>query len=753
MKNNFILRFGSFYNGSGMKIKLLLIACLFMTLGTVSGQKPPLGAGLDGIADYSNSRWFVDVMKFSRAFGLPDQPWTAYTGTFDATTFYPTQSFGLVVISGVSPVYEPFMYGTYKLSFNGQATVTKLNSGVTVSNVVYTAATDLTTADVNFATPGDNQIFLKFTNPVNMNNLRMISPGYSTTNPPLIRNEWVSVLTQFNQFRFMDWLGTNGNPTVTWSDRHLNSLPGRINRKNQGTGCSWEDVCAFANQINRDIWINIPCNANDDYVTQCATLLKANLNPTINVYIEYSNEVWNWSFSQFNDNLNAAKSEVAAGGSTLNNDGSTDQYNWSGRRVVKRIYEISNLFKAVWGESSINSRIRCVVAGQLSYSHSVDLKWFNNTYGAPKNFFWGIANAPYWNDKPIDDTNTSATSTQLLDQLEASKNALFDNRVMDLAPATATYYGLEFMGYEGGPDTFGPNNQQAKSDLNFDARMKTISADFLTRWYQNGGKQFNWFVIGCGGNSYVGQYGTWGLLRWFGDSITNMKYQGFKQILNSTTPAITAGLPIPGNFKSTQLVGYPSNFAANKMVCAAPSEVNEDMYLLNSPSAGNYDFSITVKGATAITKASILVNNVKAGDITLTINGSAYVNSSILSLSLPKGLVTLKIAYTGVDRNKGCLYIQDVIIAKGNTTQLPSTANNRLTAYPNSSFDKLMLNFGSVLDKATISIYDLQGCNLMNKSIVNTQLDEMNISTLKSGIYIVKVTQKDGIYNTKFVKK
>lgn len=34
--------------------------------------------------------------------------------------------------------------------------------------------------------------------------------------------------------------------------------------------------------------------ADDDYVTNLAVLIKQNLNPNLNAYIEYSNEVWNW---------------------------------------------------------------------------------------------------------------------------------------------------------------------------------------------------------------------------------------------------------------------------------------------------------------------------------------------------------------------------------------------------------------------------------------------------------------------------
>jgi hypothetical protein len=708
-------------------LHFLMLTCFTMLglLVTTSSfcQKPPLGAGLDGIADYSHSRWFVDIMKFSRIFGDPNSPWNKYSGSYSATTYYPTQSFGLIVLSGVDPTHEAYMYGIYKLSFNGQATIEANSSSITISNVVYSGG--ITTADVNFVSGRDNQIFLRFLNPVNMNNLKMISPGYSTTNPPLVRNEWVNCLKQFNQFRFMDWLSTNGNPSTTWADRHLPSLPGQINKNNDGAGCAWEDVCAFANQINRDIWINIPVKADDNYVTQCATLLKNNLNSNINVYIEYSNEVWNWGFSQFGDNLNAAVAEVNAGGSTLNNDGSTDQYQWSSRRVVKRIYEISNLFKNVWGASAINGRIRCVVAGQLTYSHGGDLDWFKKTYGAPKNYFWGIANAPYWNVKPVDDTNTSATVTQLLDQLEQNKNALFDHRAMEYATAIANYYSLEFMGYEGGPDTYGANNQQAKADLNYNSRMQTISNDFLTRWYQNGAKQFNWFVIGSAGN-YVSQYGTWALLGWMVDSTSNMKYQAIKQMMSSTLPAVTAGLTVPGTYKCTQTVGYPDNFASTKMICANPSEVIEDMYLLNTTAAGTYTFSVKTQGATSQTRASVYINNVKAGDVTLTISSSSYVSSSTLSVTLPKGVSTMVISYTGVDRNLGCLYLSDFTLVD---MQKP-TAPNGLSA-SNITTSSFNLSWTASTDNVGVTGYQVfkDGTLLGTTAATNYSVSGLSSST------------------------
>jgi len=76
-----------------------------------------------------------------------------------------------------------------------------------------------------------------------------------------------------------------------------------------------------------------------------------------------------------------------------------------------------------------------------------------------------------------------------------------------------------------------------------------------------------------------------------------------------------------------------------------------------------------------------------------------------------------------------------------------------LTIFPNPTIDKLNLNFGSQIESASISIVDLQGRKMINKSTGNTQIENLDISSLRSGIYFVKVIIGNKTLNTKFVKK
>src|SRR5208283_406493 len=127
-------------------------------------------------------------------------------------------------------------------------------------------------------------------------------------------------------------------------------------------GLAWEYIVQLANQSGKDAWINIPIAATDDYIRQLALLLKKWLKPNIRIYIEHSNEVWNFGFPQYIYNKLAAIDEVKKGNSPLNNDGSTNQEVWAHRRHVQRLMEISNIFRSVYGDAAMMTTIRPVYA-------------------------------------------------------------------------------------------------------------------------------------------------------------------------------------------------------------------------------------------------------------------------------------------------------------------------------------------------------------------------------------------------------
>jgi hypothetical protein len=82
-----------------------------------------------------------------------------------------------------------------------------------------------------------------------------------------------------------------------WVDRRSEFAPSYAAAGAPGTnttGIPWEVVIRLANKCQKDLWINIPGHADDDYIVQLATLMKKNADPSLFIYYEYANEVWNW---------------------------------------------------------------------------------------------------------------------------------------------------------------------------------------------------------------------------------------------------------------------------------------------------------------------------------------------------------------------------------------------------------------------------------------------------------------------------
>ncbi|MBK8724246.1 MAG: T9SS type A sorting domain-containing protein [Saprospiraceae bacterium] len=112
---------------------------------------------------------------------------------------------------------------------------------------------------------------------------------------------FLSRLSPFKTIRFMDWGSTNGNKLTKWEDRKLPT-----HRTYSGSkGVPYEMMIQLANKIQKDVWVCVPHLADSNFVVEMAKLFKNNLNPNLKLYLEYSNEVWNWQFEQAQyNNLN-----------------------------------------------------------------------------------------------------------------------------------------------------------------------------------------------------------------------------------------------------------------------------------------------------------------------------------------------------------------------------------------------------------------------------------------------------------------
>ncbi len=117
---------------------------------------------------------------------------------------------------------------------------------------------------------------------------------YDPTNAEhLFQPLFLDGLRPFHALRFMDWMHTNNSKHKTWAKR---ATPTYYSQSPRGTCIEYP--ITLCNYLSADAWFCVPHAADDEYIRNFAILVRDNLDPRLRVYVEYSNEVWNWQFSQ-----------------------------------------------------------------------------------------------------------------------------------------------------------------------------------------------------------------------------------------------------------------------------------------------------------------------------------------------------------------------------------------------------------------------------------------------------------------------
>jgi hypothetical protein len=230
-----------------------------------------------------------------------------------------------------------------RLLYDGEGTLA-MQGGVT--NVVSVPG------QIDFTVLGDGNIWFDMlysnsSNPVR--NIRLVLwSDLNTFQTQPFREAMLEKLGLFKCLRFMDWMQTNNNDNIEWVNRTKPTYYSQSITPNGGV--AYEYIIALANTYTKDIWINIPHRASDDYITQMASLFKNGLKPGIRVYVEYSNEVWNWQFEQ---------AHFVAD--------STNQSIPYPRRYVERASHAYRIWNSIWGSES--NRVTRIMGLQLTNNY------------------------------------------------------------------------------------------------------------------------------------------------------------------------------------------------------------------------------------------------------------------------------------------------------------------------------------------------------------------------------------------------
>ena len=574
-----------------------------------------IGINVGSVDDFAVQSFFVDVMKQARHWGTPGTPWDE-AASVDAQG-WPTQDAGAVVLCCVADTHgETELSGTYSLSFQGLATVGFVAFPGTVSNMQYDPATNTSTALLTLQDSGaGTSLMLSFTNTQRTANAAVGSgitqatitrpkraPGgqiWWTKASQVFTSPYLQLLKPFSTLRFMDFTATNNSPVMQWSQR-TTLLSATQQSPN---GAAWEYAIMLANQLHKDIWINIPDQADSDYVTQLATLMHAQLDPSLHIWLEYSNEVWNFEFAQAGRNQAAAEAIVAADPSSPLALGCSDyancRYQWGERLIGLQAVQNGRIFRTIYGTRS--GMIRPVFATQLGQTYFVDLvmSMITSAFGPPAENLYAIAQAPYWSgDNAIDGLDASQELAYAAANLATLAQPEHDFAVW------SKYWGLRSVTYEGGPGMSGTASLQGKTKANRSAAIGPLVSQSLRQAASSG---ISLYMYYDDAGSY-GQYGMWGATESIFDRAAP-KLRAIESVQTDLTEPLTVGTMVPGTISAgAPDICYGSEFTVQGGAYTYLSPGGNCGFLINVPTSGSYVVSLSLGNYGGATTGELLVD-------------------------------------------------------------------------------------------------------------------------------------------------
>ena len=477
-----------------------------------------IGVNVKGNSPWAGDATWVDVRHLFLPWG------EILGGNYSPDPSLPLTSTGYpLATAGTYANIANYPDGLYQVSYQGTATLSfwgvgQLTTPATLgSDGLYHAV-----VTVNHLWDPSNPILMMQVSGLNSLNqfgdMHIIMPGYGANPTQEFTNSLLQDLQPFSYIRMVEWNNTINSTQVNWQDRVT---------PNDFTACgpdgaSYEDIVALANESNKDLWINVPAMATNDYIQSLAQLIDQDLNPNLNVYVEYSNETWNSSFNEYSQVLAAADSNPLV--TDTSNDGLA-----VAQQTAFQTRNIGDIFKQVFGSEA--SRVIPVLGGwaAVPYYNQVALQFLQTNYGAVSNSIADFAIAPY----VVLTSGTDVPGLAMAGLFNSMENYL-DTDVSSWLTGNeslSTTFGVPVISYEGGQGLYpnNSNNPTLEYQAQNDPGMYTLYKNLIAMWEQDIGTQFTFYALN---DSY------WGLL----PSVTATGSEKWDAVMSSILPAGDANL-------------------------------------------------------------------------------------------------------------------------------------------------------------------------------------------------------------------
>ncbi|MFB2983478.1 cellulose-binding protein [Microseira sp. BLCC-F43] len=550
--------FNKFFNQNTNSNNKIAVA----KISNISNLNSPLGIGLNGIADWSTQLPFLDAFKSSRQWVTQ-----CVTGSPGCNGEWDTQEYNLLnldengwVKSLPTPEEAPkytrvstlllrdipnrYPSGKYVVLYDGEGTI---EYGFDAKKDFAASTPGRDVLDVDSKGGGGIILTIASTDPKKtgnyIRNIRAVKAEDEKNYKTEIFNPiFIEKIKKFRSLRFMEWMGTNNSNQKEWRDRP------RIETASYATkGVPVEIMVALSNKIQAEPWFNMPHQANDEYITKFAQTIKETLAPNLKVYVEFSNEVWNWQFPQTHYALEQGKARWGQ-------DKADAFYQWYGMRTA----QMCDLWKKVFGNQS--NRVVCVMSTQRvykglenyalecsywvaegnkpCYQHGIDAYatagYFSGNLGAPEN----SSTVESWINEPDGGFEKAFKQLKYGNLLGGFKDSLPDvyNDFIYHADV-AKKKGLKLVAYEGGQHIAGAggveNNEKLTKffiEINRRKEMYDLYKQLLNDWKKAGGTLF----MHLGDIGQPSKWGSWGALEYV-EQNGSPKYNALMEFINNNS--------------------------------------------------------------------------------------------------------------------------------------------------------------------------------------------------------------------------
>lgn len=521
-------------------------------------DNPSLAMGLGELADWSPQQPFIDRMKMARTWvgHLPGR-WGGRSsqqlsdgGYLDAAGWpwgIPPELRALeALLLTDQPAAALGLAGLYRVTYDGQGDLRITGRGRTVRRqkgeiwFSYVPGDGPVGLEIRATDPQGSGDYIRNIAVVHERHIALFEAG-AIFNP-----DWIAHVADLRLLRFMDWMMTNGSEIASWQQR-----PRLSDYTYTRRGAPIAVMLALANQIAADPWLTLPHMADDDYIRRFAETVKAGLDPGRRVFVEYSNELWNFSFAQTHWARDMAKARWGQ-------DAPGDAWiQFAGLRAA----EVAGIWGEVFGKAADARLVRVIAThtgwkglevamlsaplaqadGLLPPVAAFDAYAVTGYFGLELGNGEGAEQTLKW----LADSAAQARAEGLAKGYKRAKLAAYvdENRHRAAIPLAAKalrqgslqvltqeifpYHakvasdaGLQLLMYEGGSHVVGLAeyiNNDALSEffieLNYSDAMGLLYRDLLQGWRAAGGTLFNAFVdVGA-----PSKWGSWGALRYLED--------------------------------------------------------------------------------------------------------------------------------------------------------------------------------------------------------------------------------------------